>query len=56
MFIDDILNAILRPFRDIYSQWLRVRGIKGGIQGDMRRVQDFYRGQAITGIVNPVQS
>jgi hypothetical protein len=39
MFIDNILNTLLRPFREIYSQWMRVRGIKGGIQGDIRRVQ-----------------
>ena len=38
MFIDNILNTILRPFRELYGQWMRVRGIKGGIQGDIRRV------------------
>ncbi|MDW8282664.1 MAG: hypothetical protein RMK29_13205, partial [Myxococcales bacterium] len=39
MFIENFLNALLRPFRELYSQWLRVRAIKGGIQGDVRRVQ-----------------
>lgn len=39
MFIDTLLNAILRPFRELYGQWMRIRGIKGGISGDIRRVQ-----------------
>lgn len=39
MFIDNILNAILRPFREIYSKWMSIRSIQGGIQGDIRRVQ-----------------
>lgn len=45
MFIDNILNAVLRPFRELYSQWMKIRGIKGGIQGDARRVA--YLGQQV---------
>jgi hypothetical protein len=39
MFIDNILNQLLRPFRELYSKWMSIRSIKGGIQGDIRRVQ-----------------
>ena len=38
MFIDNFLNVVLRPFRELYAQWMRIRGIKGGIQGDIRRI------------------
>lgn len=38
MFIDNLLNVVLRPFRELYAQWMRIRGIKGGIQGDIRRI------------------
>ena len=53
MFIDNILNQILKPFRDLYSKWMTIRGIKGGIQGDIRRVQQLG-GQA-QGYGNMVQ-
>ena len=39
MFIDSLLNVILRPFREIWAQIARIRGIQGGIAGDVRRVQ-----------------
>ena len=39
MFIDKILDTLLRPFREIYSKWMGVKSIQGGILGDVRRVQ-----------------
>ncbi len=41
MFIDNILNQLLRPFRELYAKWMSIRAIKGGIQGDLRRVQQL---------------
>lgn len=41
MFIDTILNRLLAPFRELYAKWMNIQAIKGGIQGDTRRVMQL---------------
>jgi len=49
MFIDRLLDVILRPFREIWSQIMRIRGVQSGVVSDVRRVQflgDHARSEA----------
>lgn len=39
MFIDRLLDTLLRPFRELQAKWWSLKSIKGGIEGDVRRVQ-----------------
>jgi len=39
MFLDGLIDLILRPFREIWSLFARVRGVQGGALADVRRVQ-----------------
>jgi FHA domain len=39
MFIDEILNKVLSPFRQVWSKWTGVQRVKSGVQQDIRRVK-----------------
>ena len=39
MFLDGLIDLILRPFREVWNLFARVRGVQGGALADVRRVQ-----------------
>src|SRR5579872_3401927 len=39
MFIDRLLDTLLRPFRELRAKWWGIKSIEAGIRGDIRRVQ-----------------
>ncbi len=61
MFIDRLLDTILRPFRELWGYFSRVRGIQTGIVSDVHRVRnvgDYARsevGQIKNMVVAPGQ-
>ena len=38
MFIDEILNKVLSPFRQVFGQWMGIKAKKDGALADVRRV------------------
>lgn len=41
MFLDNLLNVVLRPFRELYAQWMRIKAVQSGARGDIARVRQL---------------
>ena len=61
MFIDRLLDTVLRPFRELWGYFMKVRGVQTGIVSDVHRVRnvgDYARsevGQMKNMVVAPGQ-